>query len=124
MASRQVAQLCWDRWERVLGVARWSGTSGKRMESMKLQQDNGNEICIKISFESLGITALCPRRGIGIHFLDIRRGSRALKASRSLSPALLWKACGPPQPFQILGPIFEPVQVIGDFDDCLCLFSA
>jgi hypothetical protein len=41
------------------------------MESMKLQQDNGNEICIKISFESLGITALYPRRGMGIHFLDI-----------------------------------------------------
>jgi len=56
------------------------------MESMKLQQDNGNEICIKISFESLGIRALCPRRGMGIHLLDIQRGTRALKASRSLSP--------------------------------------
>ena len=33
-----------------MGVARWRGTAGKRVESMKLLQNKGKEICIKISF--------------------------------------------------------------------------
>ena len=52
MAGRPTAQLCWDRWVLALGIAQWRGTARKRVESMKLPQDNGTEIRTKISLKA------------------------------------------------------------------------
>jgi hypothetical protein len=43
---------------------------------MKLLQNKGKEICIKISFESLGISTIRLRRGICALLFNFRRGNK------------------------------------------------
>jgi hypothetical protein len=43
---------------------------------MKLLHNKGKEICIKISFESLGISTIRLRRGICALLFNFRRGNK------------------------------------------------